>query len=81
MGLGGRLVEAAVEWMRKRENRERVVEVVDGEGWDGWILVHAQVAARKAWEAFGFVVDESMGVWDEEGIDHVGMWRSVDLDE
>ncbi|RPA83379.1 acyl-CoA N-acyltransferase [Ascobolus immersus RN42] len=81
IGLGSRLVEEAVEWMKVRENRDSVVPVVDGEGWDGRILVHAQVAAQKAWERYGFVVDESMGVWDEEGIDHVGMWRTVQLEE
>ena len=40
----------------------------------GLILAHAQTVVQKFWRKYGFVTDESMGEWDEEGIDHVGMW-------
>ncbi|TKA70419.1 hypothetical protein B0A49_09219 [Cryomyces minteri] len=47
--------------------------------WNGLVLVHAQTGVQKVWEKWGFVKDEGMGVWDEEGIDHVGMWRRVEV--
>lgn len=43
------------------------------------MLVHAQVAVEKVWKRYGFFKDESLGVWDEEGIDHIGMWRRLEL--
>jgi len=45
----------------------------------GLVLVHAQTGVQKVWKRYGFETDESMGVWDEEGIDHVGMWKKVDV--
>ena len=47
--------------------------------WKGLVLVHAQVYIEKVWARYGFVRDESMGVWDEEGIDHIGMWKRLEL--
>lgn len=49
-------------------------------GWDGLVLVHAQ-RRLAAWykSVGGFVTDEGMGVWMEERIEHVGMWRRLDL--
>lgn len=44
------------------------------------MLVHAQVQGEKMYERFGFVTDEKMGRWDEEGIEHVGMWKRIDLE-
>jgi predicted GNAT family N-acyltransferase len=44
----------------------------------GLIMVHAQVGVQKLWARYGFEKDEALGVWDEEGIDHVGMWKRVD---
>lgn len=46
----------------------------------GLVLVHAQAGVQKVWRKYGFETDESMGTWDEEGIDHVGMWRRLDVD-
>jgi len=53
-----------------------------GVDWRGLVLVHAQAApgVQKVWRKYGFEADEGMGVWDEEGIDHVGMWRRLDVD-
>ncbi|KAF2148430.1 hypothetical protein K461DRAFT_271930 [Myriangium duriaei CBS 260.36] len=45
--------------------------------WDGLVLVHAQSAIEKLWRAWGFVRDQTMGEWNEEGIMHVGMWRRI----
>lgn len=49
--------------------------------WKGLVLVHAQVGVQKVWRKYGFETDESMGTWDEEGIDHVAMWRRVSVDQ
>lgn len=45
----------------------------------GLVLVHSQVDVQKIWRKYGFETDESMGTWDEEGIEHVGMWKRVDV--
>ncbi|KAL2823027.1 acyl-CoA N-acyltransferase [Aspergillus granulosus] len=47
--------------------------------WKGLALVHAQVDVQKMYERLGFVLDESMGTWVEEGIDHVGMWKRLNV--
>ena len=49
--------------------------------WKGLVLIHAQVGVQKVYKKFGFETDESMGVFDEEGIDHVGMWRRLDVSD
>ncbi|TKA24513.1 hypothetical protein B0A50_06670 [Salinomyces thailandicus] len=49
-----------------------------GIDWKGLVLVHAQLGVQKVWRKYGFEKDEQMGTWDEEGMDHVGMWRRVD---
>ncbi|KAG8629810.1 hypothetical protein KVT40_001429 [Elsinoe batatas] len=47
--------------------------------WEGLVLVHAQKGIEKLWKVWGFVRDETMGVWVEEGIEHVGMWRRIEV--
>jgi predicted GNAT family N-acyltransferase len=47
----------------------------------GLVLIHAQVGVQKVWKRYGFETDESMGTWDEEGIEHVGMWKRVDVSD
>ena len=47
--------------------------------WNGLVLIHAQIGLQKFWARYGFEVDEGMGIWDEEGMDHVGMWKRLDL--
>jgi len=44
----------------------------------GLILVHAQIGVEKVYTRMGFEKDETMGVWIEEGIEHVGMWKRVE---
>lgn len=51
------------------------------EGWRGLVLVHAQTSVEKIWAKFGFVRDDSMGTWVEEGIEHIGMWRKLIVKE
>ena len=89
MGLGQLLVESGVEWAgRHREilrqsNGGRLPEGNTEGGfenqWNGLILVHAQKLVKRFWEKLGFVEDEGMGVWWEEGCEHVGMWRRATI--
>ena len=50
----------------------------DGE-WKGLVLVHAQKEIERFWVALGFVKDEAMGEWWEDGIEHVAVWKRVKL--
>jgi predicted GNAT family N-acyltransferase len=47
--------------------------------WKGLVLVHAQAVVEKVWAKAGFVKDENMGVWWEEGIEHIGMWKKMEI--
>ncbi|OLN87196.1 hypothetical protein CCHL11_03623 [Colletotrichum chlorophyti] len=49
--------------------------------WNGLVCVHAQKNVVGAWEKFGFRVDEGMGTWWEEGIEHKGMFLRLDVEE
>ncbi len=69
-GLSRLLTEEAFRWLAMHK-----ADV--GGGWDGLILTHAQVAVEKMYAKLGFVTDERLGRWDEEGIEHLGMWKRV----
>jgi predicted GNAT family N-acyltransferase len=91
-GLGRRLVETALTWaashageidaaavqlasqFSKKEDSTGVLEA-----WRGLVLVHAQVDVERMYRGLGFVTDEGLGRWDEEGIEHVGMFRRVEV--
>ncbi|KAH8731604.1 acyl-CoA N-acyltransferase [Phaeosphaeriaceae sp. PMI808] len=49
--------------------------------WDGLVMIHAQAHLVKMWEKHGFSEElrGKMGRWVEEGIEHVGMWRRLDV--
>ena len=47
--------------------------------WRGLVLVHAQVDVEAMYRGMGFVRDDELGRWDEEGIEHVGMFRRVEI--
>jgi predicted GNAT family N-acyltransferase len=90
LGLGRRLVDTALEWatahaheidtaMRNVAGQEGV-HLKDGlESWKGLVLVHAQVDVERMYQGLGFVTNESLGRWDEEGIEHVGMFKRITL--
>ncbi|KAF7173415.1 hypothetical protein CNMCM5623_005632 [Aspergillus felis] len=83
LGLGQRLVNEALGWAsgHVEEIEEACRRVVGKElKWKGLVLVHAQVQLEKMYERFGFVTDEKMGRWDEEGIEHIGMWKRIDVE-
>jgi predicted GNAT family N-acyltransferase len=47
--------------------------------WNGLIGLHAQAQVERMYASMGYETDESMGRWDEEGIEHVGMFKRVDI--
>lgn len=49
--------------------------------WNGLICVHSQEYVARAYEKWGFTVDEKMGKWTEAAIPHVGMFLRADLSE
>lgn len=87
-GLGRRLVDTALDWAsdHKAEIDEAAAQLAsmsDGTAsvkkWEGLVLVHAQVDVEQMYRGLGFQTDESLGRWDEEGIEHVGMFRRLKL--
>jgi predicted GNAT family N-acyltransferase len=83
-GVAGRLVETVLGFLAQAgAGAEMLAGEEAGEAaprWKGLVVVHAQRDRSVAfWRRFGFVVDEGMGEWDEEGMVHVGMYRKVDV--
>jgi predicted GNAT family N-acyltransferase len=74
-----RALAEVVEKERKGTEAEAEAEPVPVPVWKGLALVHAQVDVEKMYGRLGFVTDESMGTWVEEGIDHVGMWKRLNV--
>jgi predicted GNAT family N-acyltransferase len=74
--MGGLLVRTALEWLRTHPD---VFGDVAGRKWNGLVCAHGQIQARPAWERMGFKVDEGMGTWMEEGIEHVGMFIRLEV--
>ena len=77
MGLGRILMNEALQWAAS--NRDILSKGPDKEsnGWEGLVLVHAQKDVENFYAKIGFVRDEELGIWREEGIQHVGMWKRV----
>ncbi|KAL2260842.1 hypothetical protein VTK26DRAFT_5042 [Humicola hyalothermophila] len=85
-GIAGQLIRAALSWIAERPSyfdpnpeTPRVDQSGTPPRWQGLVCVHAQEDAVKVWAKSGFVVDEGMGRWMEEGIPHVGMFLRVPL--
>ena len=72
-GLSRQLTDEAFLWLSR--NPDAV-----GEGWNGNVLTHAQVVIEKMYQRLGFVTDEKLGRWDECGIEHLGMWKRLDVE-
>lgn len=71
-GLSRKLTEEALGWMAAHHNELPP-------GWNGLVLSHAQVSVEKMYAKLGFVTDVNLGRWDEVGIEHLGMWKRVEL--
>lgn len=87
-GLARRLVEVALAWASSHpEEIDKAAAALAAQSnestafkkWEGLVLVHAQVDVEKMYSGLGFQTDESLGKWDEEGIEHIGMFRRIDI--
>jgi predicted GNAT family N-acyltransferase len=64
--------------------------VPEAMAWNGLVMIHAQASLKTLWERYGFseelkndkgeVVIAKEPQWIEEGIEHVGMWRRLKID-
>ncbi len=94
LGLGRLIVESALDWASKHPlsivplpsaTSTEAAKVRGGlsskQEWKGLVLVHAQKDVERVWRKLGFERDDSMGVWIEEGIEHIGMWRRIPVQE
>ncbi|MFC7136915.1 GNAT family N-acetyltransferase [Halobaculum litoreum] len=62
-GWGARAMAAA-----ERRARERGLPAA---------VLHAQTRAAGFYERLGYAVDDAVGVFEEDGIDHVRMWKTL----
>ncbi|KAI9884843.1 MAG: hypothetical protein M1823_003370 [Watsoniomyces obsoletus] len=94
LGLGRLIVESALDWASKHPlsivplpsaTSTEAAKVRGGvtakQEWKGLVLVHAQKDVERVWRKLGFERDDGMGVWIEEGIEHIGMWRRIPIQE
>ncbi|KAK5789027.1 hypothetical protein VI817_008151 [Penicillium citrinum] len=89
LGLGRQLVNIALKWAESHgEEIDAAMRDVAGQlkqskleemKWKGLVLVHAQVDVESMYQRLGFETDDSLGRWDEEGIEHVGMFKRISL--
>ena len=94
MGLGKLLIQTALQWAVKNKKTlglvpqdavemEKMSRELGGKldliEWKGKVLVHSQKSAAKFYASLGFELDEELGTWNEEGIDHVAMWKTLEV--
>ncbi|EPE28276.1 Acyl-CoA N-acyltransferases (Nat) [Glarea lozoyensis ATCC 20868] len=81
-GVMDELLRTGYKWLT--ENKGWTTGTIGGEerfgGWKGLICAHADINAKRSWERNGFVVDEDMGCWWILGIQHICMWKRIELD-
>ncbi len=92
-GLARMLVSASMTWAQqnptyfnpsvKSMGMEKIGALLLDEipVWKGLICVHAQEQVAKTWAKWGYKVDEGMGTWVEEGINHVGMFQRLNIEK
>ncbi|KAK2071341.1 hypothetical protein P8C59_005770 [Phyllachora maydis] len=89
-GVATGLVREALRWVEQRpgffgtniaSRGSWQSDVPPEDDWRGLVCVHAQKDAIPFWKRVGFVIDEEMGKWMEEGIPHVGMFRRLEVNE
>ena len=61
------------------EEKEEKEEGNENNGWDGLVLVHAQVGAEGFYARLGFVTDGGLDRWLEEGEEHLAMWKRLEV--
>ena len=80
--VGRTLVQTALNWLCVNANlfNPPFLEMPDTETcWRGLVCVHAQLDAKEFWVEQGFTVDNTMGLWYEEEVAHVGMWLRLGI--
>ncbi|GJN84981.1 hypothetical protein PLIIFM63780_008545 [Purpureocillium lilacinum] len=89
--LAGLLVSTVLAWLKRNPSyfdpsitelgleQMGAANETDVPKWSGLVCVHAQEQVIRAWEKWGFRVDEGMGKWWEEGIPHVGMFQRLEV--
>ena len=75
--FGNMLVEAASKYAE--QNSKSMVEDQELGEWKGQVLIHAQRWLERWYGSMGFQTDKGMGTWLEEGIEHVGMWKRLNV--
>ncbi|TVY80539.1 hypothetical protein LSUE1_G008110 [Lachnellula suecica] len=84
-GIAKLLAHTAMAWAQQNSiffnASSKVIDSNTGKFpvWKGLMCVHAQEQVSKAWEKWGFKLDEEMGSWEEEGIKHLGMFKRFDV--
>lgn len=88
-GLAKLIVGAAMNWAKDNPKffnpsmldmgMDKFAALGEVPVWKGLVCIHAQVQVQKTWKKWGFEVDEGMGEWDEEGIQHVGMFHRLEI--
>lgn len=64
----------------KEELRDTLGEILDmNTDWNVLVLIHSPLGLQKFWARRGVQLDEGLGIREEEGIDHVAMWKRLDL--
>jgi len=90
LGIASLLVSAAEDWLVAHPtywNRSALEWGLQKLGskhrelpeWNGLIGIHAQKSVSNSWSRWGFVMDQGMGTWWEEGIEHAGMFKRLRL--
>jgi predicted GNAT family N-acyltransferase len=92
-GLSNLLANSALTWAKhnptffnpsvKEMGMENIgaLSIAEIPIWKGLVCVHAQEQVQKQWAKWGFVLDEGMGTWVEEGINHIGMFQRLDIED
>ena len=71
------LVEAAAKYAE--ENPSMMVKDKELGPWRGLVMIHAQIRLENWYATMGFVKDDAMGTWWEDGLEHVGCWRRMNV--
>ena len=83
-GLGLVLVQTTLDWIQANptffdEHDSQAAAATATTKFNGLVCLHAQAYAMGFYKKLGFEVDEQMGTWWEEGMQHVGMFRRLDI--
>jgi len=78
-GFARLLISAALQFAQEHPTLFNVSQPGRDLTWKGLVYCHAQVGAMEMWARNGFQIDESLGRWWEEGMEHVGMYKRCEI--